>query len=127
MAAAHRHRRRAAHYRVAGTGRWVRAARGSATLSPVETIDSIIQVILAPQGIVPDWQERFRKRFPPPPRFPAVPDAPTIAVPVEIAEEEPAEEAPRGGVRDAVVVAIEAGHRVVQVLGERSARGEASQ
>jgi ABC-type branched-subunit amino acid transport system permease subunit len=31
----------------------------------------IVQVILTPQGVVPDWQERFRRRFPPPPRFPA--------------------------------------------------------
>jgi ABC-type branched-subunit amino acid transport system permease subunit len=30
----------------------------------------IVQVILTPQGIVPDWQERFRRRFPPAPRFP---------------------------------------------------------
>ena len=51
----------------------------------------IVQVILTPQGVVVDWQERFRKRFPPPPRFPAAPDAPTVAVPVEITEEEPAE------------------------------------
>ena len=36
----------------------------------------IVQVILTPQGVVPDWQERFRKRFPPAPRFPAAPDAP---------------------------------------------------
>ena len=33
----------------------------------------IVQVIVTPQGVVPDWQERFRKRFPPPPRFPAAP------------------------------------------------------
>jgi branched-chain amino acid transport system permease protein len=31
----------------------------------------ILQVIVTPQGVVPDWQERFRKRFPPEPRFPA--------------------------------------------------------
>ncbi len=31
----------------------------------------ILQVILTPQGVVPDWQERFRRRFPAPPRFPA--------------------------------------------------------
>src|SRR4051812_7451462 len=30
----------------------------------------IVQVILTPQGVVPDWQERFRRRFPPAPRFP---------------------------------------------------------
>jgi hypothetical protein len=30
----------------------------------------IVQVILTPQGLVPDWQERFRRRFPPAPRFP---------------------------------------------------------
>lgn len=46
----------------------------------------IVQVIVTPQGVVPDWQERFRKRFPPAPRFPepvALPDraaaeAPTL-------------------------------------------------
>jgi branched-chain amino acid transport system permease protein len=31
----------------------------------------IVQVILTPQGVVPDWQERIRRRFPPAPRFPA--------------------------------------------------------
>src|SRR3954451_16223959 len=30
----------------------------------------ILQVILTPQGVVPDWQERLRRRFPPAPRFP---------------------------------------------------------
>jgi len=30
----------------------------------------IVQVILTPQGVVPDWQERIRRRFPPPARFP---------------------------------------------------------
>ncbi|MCW2976030.1 MAG: inner-rane translocator, partial [Actinomycetia bacterium] len=30
----------------------------------------IVQVIVTPQGVVPDWQERFHKRFPPAPRFP---------------------------------------------------------
>jgi branched-chain amino acid transport system permease protein len=30
----------------------------------------IVQVILTPQGLVPDWQERLRRRFPPAPRFP---------------------------------------------------------
>src|SRR5437588_1655 len=34
----------------------------------------IVQVILTPQGLVPDWQERFRRRFPPAPRFPAAPE-----------------------------------------------------
>ena len=33
----------------------------------------ILQVILTPQGLVPDWQERFRKRFPAAPRFPRAP------------------------------------------------------
>ena len=33
----------------------------------------ILQVILTPQGVVPDWQERFRRRFPPAPRFPEAP------------------------------------------------------
>jgi ABC-type branched-subunit amino acid transport system permease subunit len=31
----------------------------------------IVQVILTPQGVVPDLQERIRRRFPPAPRFPA--------------------------------------------------------
>ena len=39
----------------------------------------ILQVILTPQGVVPDWQERFRKRFPPQPRFPAAPERPAVA------------------------------------------------
>ena len=30
----------------------------------------IVQVILTPQGVVPDWEERFRRRSPPAPRFP---------------------------------------------------------
>jgi len=30
----------------------------------------IVQVILTPQGLVPDLQERVRRRFPPAPRFP---------------------------------------------------------
>ena len=34
----------------------------------------IVQVILTPQGVVPDWQERFRRRFPPAPRFPELPE-----------------------------------------------------
>ena len=41
----------------------------------------IIQVILTPQGLVPDWQERFRRRFPPAPRFPAAP-GPAVAAPL---------------------------------------------
>jgi branched-chain amino acid transport system permease protein len=41
----------------------------------------IVQVILTPQGLVPDWQERFRRRFPPAPRFPATP-APAVAAPL---------------------------------------------
>ena len=39
----------------------------------------ILQVILTPQGVVPDWQERFRKRFPPEPRFPRAPEPPAVA------------------------------------------------
>jgi branched-chain amino acid transport system permease protein len=47
----------------------------------------IVQVMLTPQGIVPDLQERVRRRFPPAPRFPiaakplpelAATDAPTL-------------------------------------------------
>jgi branched-chain amino acid transport system permease protein len=38
----------------------------------------IVQVILTPQGVVPDWQERFRRRFPPPPRFPSSPEPATL-------------------------------------------------
>ncbi|HVS84175.1 MAG TPA: ABC transporter permease [Gaiellaceae bacterium] len=34
----------------------------------------IVQVILTPQGVVPDWQERFRRKFPPRPRFPRAPE-----------------------------------------------------
>jgi branched-chain amino acid transport system permease protein len=34
----------------------------------------ILQVIVTPQGVVPDWQARFRKRFPPAPRFPSTPE-----------------------------------------------------
>jgi branched-chain amino acid transport system permease protein len=41
----------------------------------------IVQVLLTPQGVVPDWQERFRRRFPPPPRFPATPEPLVAAVP----------------------------------------------
>jgi branched-chain amino acid transport system permease protein len=39
----------------------------------------IAQVILTPQGVVPDWQERFRRRFPPAPRFPAEPERAAVA------------------------------------------------
>ena len=42
----------------------------------------IVQVIATPRGVVPDWQERFRRRFPPAPRFPGPPEramAPNIA------------------------------------------------
>jgi branched-chain amino acid transport system permease protein len=39
----------------------------------------IVQVILTPQGLVPDWQERFRRRFPPAPRFPAAEPLPDLA------------------------------------------------
>ena len=41
----------------------------------------IVQVILTPQGVVPDWQERFRRRFPPAPRFPDMPE-PAAAEPL---------------------------------------------
>src|SRR3954468_2307776 len=51
----------------------------------------ILQVILTPQGVVVDWQERFRKRFPPPPRFVAPPPAPAPPVEVAVEEEEPSE------------------------------------
>ncbi|HVH51447.1 MAG TPA: branched-chain amino acid ABC transporter permease, partial [Gaiellaceae bacterium] len=50
----------------------------------------ILQVILTPQGVVPDWQERFRKRFPPEPRFPATPDLPiAVTMPELVAAEAP--------------------------------------
>ena len=39
----------------------------------------LVQVILTPQGLVPDWQERFRRRFPPAPRFPAAEPLPDLA------------------------------------------------
>ncbi|HZS29849.1 MAG TPA: branched-chain amino acid ABC transporter permease, partial [Gaiellaceae bacterium] len=42
----------------------------------------ILQVLLTPQGVVVDWQERFRKRFPPGPRFPGSREAPTTVLPV---------------------------------------------
>jgi branched-chain amino acid transport system permease protein len=38
----------------------------------------IAQVILTPQGVVPDWQERFRRWFPAAPRFPATPAEPVV-------------------------------------------------
>ncbi len=39
----------------------------------------IVQVLVTPQGVVPDWQERFRKHFPPPSRFPAPPPLAALA------------------------------------------------
>src|SRR6267142_2013287 len=39
----------------------------------------ILQVIVTPQGVVPDWQERFRKRLPPEPRFPRARERPAVA------------------------------------------------
>jgi branched-chain amino acid transport system permease protein len=39
----------------------------------------IVQVLVTPQGVVPDWQERFRKHFPPPSRFPAAPPLAALA------------------------------------------------
>jgi hypothetical protein len=39
----------------------------------------IAQVILTPQGVVPDWQERFRRQFPAAPRFPATPEPVALA------------------------------------------------
>ena len=45
----------------------------------------IVQVILTPQGVVPDWQERFRKRFPSAPRFPTAPAPPAVAATTELA------------------------------------------
>lgn len=50
----------------------------------------IVQVIVTPQGVVVDWQERFRKRFPPGPRFPGAPEAPTASLPVARSQPEPA-------------------------------------
>lgn len=46
----------------------------------------ILQVVLTPQGVVPDWQERFRKRFPPGPRFPGTPE-PVEAPAPDLAEQ----------------------------------------
>jgi branched-chain amino acid transport system permease protein len=48
----------------------------------------ILQVILTPQGVVPDWQERFRKRFPAQPRFPRAPDSPAVAPTPDLAAAE---------------------------------------
>jgi branched-chain amino acid transport system permease protein len=45
----------------------------------------ILQVILTPQGVVPDWQERFRRHFPAPSRFPATP-APGVVPDVAASE-----------------------------------------
>jgi branched-chain amino acid transport system permease protein len=45
----------------------------------------IVQAILTPQGLVPDWQERFRKRFPAEPRFPRPPARPARAQPPGLA------------------------------------------
>jgi len=39
----------------------------------------IVQVIVTPQGLVPDWQDRFRKHVPPPSRFPAAPPLAALA------------------------------------------------
>ena len=47
----------------------------------------IVQAILTPQGLVPDWQERFRRRFPPAPRFPATPEP--VALPELAASDAP--------------------------------------
>jgi branched-chain amino acid transport system permease protein len=51
----------------------------------------IAQIIFTPQGVVVDWQERFRKRFPPPRRFPDSTEAPTGVLQVELPEPEPTE------------------------------------
>ncbi len=48
----------------------------------------IVQVILTPQGVVVDWQERLRKRFPPGPRFPGGSEAPTRVLEIELPERE---------------------------------------
>jgi branched-chain amino acid transport system permease protein len=47
----------------------------------------IVQVILTPQGVVPDWEERFRRHFPTAPRFPAPPQP--VALPELAASEAP--------------------------------------
>ena len=47
----------------------------------------IVQAILTPQGLVPDLQERFRRRFPPAPRFPDTPEP--VALPEPAAAEAP--------------------------------------
>ena len=49
----------------------------------------ILQVLLTPQGVVVDWQERLRKRFPPGPRFPDGLEAPTAVLPIDLGEPEP--------------------------------------
>ena len=50
----------------------------------------IVQVILTPQGLVPDWQERFRRYFPPASRFPAAPEpAASAQLPALAAAEAP--------------------------------------
>ena len=49
----------------------------------------IFQVILTPQGVVPDWQERFRRRFPPAPRFPDRSEPTTESQPDAAAAEAP--------------------------------------
>ena len=49
----------------------------------------IVQVILTPQGVVPDWQERFRRRFPPAPRFPERPEPVVAELPGLAATEAP--------------------------------------
>jgi branched-chain amino acid transport system permease protein len=46
----------------------------------------IVQVILTPQGVVPDWQERFRRRFPPASRFPAAPKRAAVEPLPDLAE-----------------------------------------
>ena len=48
----------------------------------------IVQVIVTPQGVVPDWQERFRKRFPPQQRFPG-PERAALAPTSGLATEAP--------------------------------------
>src|SRR5438270_323104 len=48
----------------------------------------IVQVIVTPQGVVPDWQERFRKRFPLQQRFPG-PERAALAPTSGLATEAP--------------------------------------
>jgi branched-chain amino acid transport system permease protein len=52
----------------------------------------ILQIIVTPQGVVPDWQDRFRKRFPAQPRFPAPPERPAAAPVPELAAAAAAEQ-----------------------------------